>query len=306
MGSGYFDTVSYSARAAARAASGRSLFTHNRLDASMDVRNKLQREARDNADSPSSFPLAVIFDVTGSMRDVPNYLQKELGKLMGYLLNEGIVPNPQLLFGAIGDAFSDTAPLQLGEFEADDALVENCLSKLYLEGGGGGTHEESYELALYFFERHVQTDAWEKRGKKGALFLIGDENFYPTITPETARLWLGEELPQEVATADIARELQKRWEVFLIRPGGTYHFDNTSIERSWQSLLPPQHVLRAPDRAQIVPTIAMTLGAMVGRELAASAAALTRQGFDSRLVEAAAGALLPTRTVEGGRMAVRL
>lgn len=317
MGSGYFDTTSYSARAAARTASGKSLFTHHGLHASMDVRNKLNREARDNDDNPLSFPISVLFDVTGSMRDVPVFLQKELGKLMGFILKEGVIANPQLCFGAIGDAFSDSAPLQVGEFEADDALVEKCLSQIYLEGGGGGTSEESYELGLYFFAKHVATDAWEKRGTKGVLFVIGDENYYSTISKKTVKQWLGEDIDQDLSTAQLAKELQRRWHVFLIRPGGTYHFEDTHIEQSWRELLPPQHVLRAPDREQIVPTIAMTISALAGRELAASASALKKHGFDTRLVDAAAGSLAPLGALakvtssalvmpEGGARAVRL
>ena len=319
MGSGYFDTVSYSARAAARTATGTSLFTHSGLDTNMDVRNKLHRESRDNADSPLSFPIAVMFDVTGSMRDIPNYLQKELGKLMGFILKEDVVANPQLCFGAVGDAFSDAAPLQMGEFEADDALVEKCLSRVYLEGGGGGTHEESYELALYFFARHVQSDAWEKRGTKGALFLIGDENFYKTISRDAVKQWLGEDIGQDIATAWVAEELQRRWNVFLIRPGGTYHFDDKSIEQSWRELLPAQHVIRAAQREQIVPTLAMTIGALAGRTVTDSAAALKKHGFDKRRIDAALGALgtiapgtlAPVAAsalvaTEGGSKAVRL
>ena len=291
MGSGYFDSVSYSARAAARTATGTSLFTHSGLHESMDVRTKLNRESRDNADSPLSFPIAVMFDVTGSMRDIPNYLQKELGKLMGFVLKENVVANPQLCFGAVGDAFCDSAPLQMGEFEADDALVEKCLSQIYLEGGGGGTHEESYDLALYFFARHVQTDAWEKRGTKGALFLIGDENYYKSVSRDAVKQWLGEDIGQDISTALIAEELQRRWNVFLIRPGGTYHFDDKSIEQSWKELLPAQHVIRAAEREQIVPQLAMTIGALAGRAVTDSAAALKKHGFDAGRVASAASAL---------------
>jgi hypothetical protein len=300
MGSGSFDAIGYSARAAARTASGKSVFTHDadvaagRADAvhpAMDVRKKRVREALDNADNPFSVPIAVMFDVTGSMRDIPDFLQKELGKLMGFVLGEGIVEYPQILFGAVGDAFCDQAPLQMGEFEADDALVEKCLSQIYLEGGGGGTHEESYDLALYFFARHVKTDAWEKRGTKGSLFLIGDENFYQTISADAVKRFIGEDIGQDLPTAQIAEELQRRWNVFLIRPGGTYHFDDPTIEAAWRKILPPQHVIRCPDKKQIVPLIAMTVGALAGRTLASSADALARHGFDKKLVVGAAGEL---------------
>ena len=305
MGSGYVDSIGYSARAAARTASGASVFTHDAdvaagkapaIHDAMDVRKKRVREARDGADNPFSFPIAVMFDVTGSMRDVPNYLQTELGKLMGFVLGEGIVEFPQILFGAVGDAFSDCAPLQMGEFEADDALVEKTLSQIYLEGGGGGTSEESYELAMHFFAQHVKTDAWEKRGTKGVLFLIGDENFYPIVSASALERWTGEKLDQDIPTAQIAAELLARWNVFLLRPGGTYHFDNAAIEASWRTILPPQNVIRCPDRAQIVPTIAMTVGALAGRDLASSADALRRHGFDEAPVSKAAGALAPLAT----------
>jgi hypothetical protein len=331
MGSGYFDAIDYSARAAARAASGTTLFTHSAAASSgtapalhedMDVRRKLLREARDSDDNPQSFPIAVLFDVTGSMSTVPNFLQKELGKLMGFVLSESGIAHPQILFGGIGDAFSDQAPLQMGEFEADDELVEQSLAKIYLEGGGGGSSEESYDLAMYFFAKHVQTDAWEKRGTKGVLFLIGDENYYEFIRASAVQEWLGEDIGQDIPTAQIAAELQRRWEVFLIRPGGTYHFDSVPIATAWKNILPPQHVLRTPDHEQIVPTIAMTIGALAGRDVTTSADALKKHGFDAKLVDkaqkelaslpvAAPGALVTATPAaltpaESGAKAVRL
>jgi hypothetical protein len=296
MGSGRFDTTGYSARAAARMARGTSLFTHHDrvrhgdappVHPSMDVRLKLNREARDSKDSPESFPIAVVFDVTGSMATVPNYLQKELGKLMSFILDEGVVRHPHILFGAVGDAFSDMAPIQMGEFEADDNLVEKCLANIYLEGGGGGTGEESYDLALYFFANHVQTDAWDKRGTKGILFLIGDEDYYPKVKGSAVETWLGEKIAEDICTAQVMARLQERWEVFLIRPGGTSHFDNTNITQSWQEILPAERVLRTPQPAQIVPTIAMTVAALAGRSLEDSADALTKRGFDTSAVRAA-------------------
>ena len=38
---------------------------------------------------------------------------------------------------------------------------------------------ESYELAMYFMARHTALDCHEKRGKRGYLFIIGDEMAYP-------------------------------------------------------------------------------------------------------------------------------
>lgn len=40
---------------------------------------------------------------------------------------------------------------------------------------------ESYELAMYFMARHTSIDCYEKRGKRGYLFMIGDELAYPKV-----------------------------------------------------------------------------------------------------------------------------
>jgi len=40
---------------------------------------------------------------------------------------------------------------------------------------------ESYELAMYFMARHTAMDCLDKRGRRGYLFLIGDELAYPKV-----------------------------------------------------------------------------------------------------------------------------
>ena len=72
--------------------------------------------------------------------------------------------DPQILFGAIGDATCDRAPLQVGQFESDNRMDDD-LGRILLEGGGGGQKTESYELAMYFMARHTAIDCFEKRGR---------------------------------------------------------------------------------------------------------------------------------------------
>ena len=100
------------------------------------------------------------------MRDVPRQLQQKLPQLLGLLLRKGYADDPQILFGAIGDATCDRAPLQVGQFESDNRMDDD-LSRILLEGGGGGQKTESYELAMYFMARHTVTDCYAKRGKRG-------------------------------------------------------------------------------------------------------------------------------------------
>ena len=95
-------------------------------------------------------------------------------QLHGLLQRGGYVSDAQIMFSGIGDAQSDRVRLQVGQFESDNRM-DDQLRTMFLEGGGGGQKSESYELATYFVARHTATDAWDKRGRKGYLFLIGDE-----------------------------------------------------------------------------------------------------------------------------------
>ena len=81
-------------------------------------------------------------------------LQRKLPQLLGLLLRKGYADDPQIMFGAIGDATCDRAPLQVGQFESDNRMDDD-LGRILLEGGGGGQKTESYELAMYFMARHT-------------------------------------------------------------------------------------------------------------------------------------------------------
>ncbi len=116
--------------------------------------------------------------------------------------DKGYADDPQILFGGIGDADSDRVPLQIGQFESDNRMDEQ-LRTIFLEGNGGGQKSESYELAAYFMARHIVTDAWEKRQKKGYLFIIGDELNKPRLSRRHVREVIGDDLPQDVSVPSI-------------------------------------------------------------------------------------------------------
>ena len=71
-----------------------------------------------------------------------------VNELMQKLYSSPLVPDPQLLFAAVGDADVDDAPLQVTQFESDIRIAEQLLD-LWLEGGGGDLPED-YELVWYF------------------------------------------------------------------------------------------------------------------------------------------------------------
>ena len=153
MGSGHWSTDVYDAASRYRASTGASAFSYSDSGA-RSVHPALDpfdatRESRDGDEHPRSLPIAVLFDVTGSMRTVPRVLQTKLPQLLGLLQRQGYASDPQIMFGAIGDATCDRVPLQVGQFESDNRMDED-LARIVLEGGGGGQKTESYELAMYF------------------------------------------------------------------------------------------------------------------------------------------------------------
>ncbi|MCB0184778.1 MAG: hypothetical protein KDE31_10955, partial [Caldilineaceae bacterium] len=153
MGYSYWSDSAYQQRQSRRRQSKQSAFTYDKqVRDSGNVRVHPQmdpycatRQSRDSVAHPESVAIAVIFDVTGSMGTVPRILQTKLGKLMRLLTERGYLAHPQVLFGAVGDAYTDSVPLQIGQFESG-LEMDDDLSKIYLEGGGGGQVHESYEL----------------------------------------------------------------------------------------------------------------------------------------------------------------
>ena len=275
MGSSRWSDDFYSERARERKATGTADFAYSKAVTSkprheqkthekLDPKGVRIRESRDSAAHPESLAIGVMLDVTGSMSHVPVIVQSALPKLMGMLTGKGIVAHPQILFGAVGDARSDRGSLQVGQFESGIEMDED-LRNFWLEnGGGGGEPQESYQNAVYFFARHTSTDCFEKRGKKGFLFLMGDERPYPNVLRSEIQAICGDGLEADISTAEIVREAQAKYHVFYIMPDGTSHAGDPSIIGSWTQLLGADHVLRLTDAAFVCETIAATIGLTEG------------------------------------------
>lgn len=248
------------------------------------------RESRDSDEHPTTVPIAVIFDETGSMGGIPMVLQKKLPELYGLILRKGYVEHPQVLYGGVGDAYSDRVPLQIGQFESDNRSDAD-LEKILLEGNGGGQTRESYDLAMYFMARHTATDAWEKRGKRGYLFIIGDENYYPNVNPKQVRDVIGDELPEQLSTEQLVRELQEKWDVYFIIPQHGYHYGDTEISKSWRDLF-GQNVIILDDETAVCETIALAIGLGEGTvDLDAGLDDLADVGVDKKVIGAVGKAL---------------
>ena len=270
MGYGGWDDKVYTSTVGAKRAAGKSTFDYNdstlkstprsswKAHDDLDPKGVTVRESRDSDDNPMSTPITVLFDVTGSMGGIPRVLQEKLPGLMSLLLRKGYVEQPQVMFGAIGDATCDRVPLQIGQWESDNAM-DSVLGNLVLEGGGGGQNTESYELAMYFMARHTDMDSLSKRGQKGYLFMIGDELAYPKVKRREVEAVIGDTLQEDISTEDMVAELQKKFEVYFIIPSGGYNANDPQLADYWKALF-GQNVLFLDDPAAVCETIALTIG----------------------------------------------
>lgn len=302
MGGTFWSDEAYHGRAAARAKTGKDAFEHNadihagraaaRVHQKMNTLGVHARESRDSAAHPNSHAVAVLFDVTGSMQSVPRVLQANLPRLMDLLIRRGYLDHPQILVGAIGDATCDTAPLQIGQFESGIEIEED-LSRLYLEGGGGPYLTESYELAMYFMAWHTAIDCYEKRGKRGYLFVIGDEIPYTLVKRAEIQAVIGDGLQSDIPLTDVLTELQRRYDVYYVIPNMTSNWRNEDIRRRWVELL-GQNVLRLEEPAGVCELIASVIGVCEGKVGPDGVAAeLASAGASAEVARAVGGAVAP-------------
>lgn len=201
------------------------------------------REARDSTAHPKSKPIIVAFDQTGSMGGIPVTLQQKLPQLMGLLLRKGYIQDPQILFACFGDWYNhEKAPLQIGQFESGIEMDDD-ITRFYLEGNGGGQQHESYENVFYFASRKTSCDAWLKRGEKGYLFIIGDEQPFDRVSRAEAEAIFGDKIESDIPIKALIEEASVKWEIFFLIPKGCSYENSTWLKPCWEALLPAEHVI---------------------------------------------------------------
>lgn len=174
------------------------------------------RECLNTPAMPDVTAIAFGMDVTRSRGPDAKLVYEQTMPFLGSLFLTGAIEFPQILFAAIGDAKSDRAPLQVGQFESDERMDQD-LERLWLEEGGGGTGEESYELFAYYLARHTNVQSIDL-GHKGFCFITGDEAPYPTVSRDEVLRLIGDDLAADIPTSEIFAELQSRYRTFLLYP----------------------------------------------------------------------------------------
>lgn len=328
MGYGSWSDPTYRANTAAAAAAGRSTFDydskvksgavkaapHELLDptakagSTSPFAGTVMREVTISDEHPNPTAIAVILDVTGSNIEAAHVVHDKLPELFGLLQRRSYVEDPQILIGAIGDAFSDRVPLQMGQFESDNR-IDAMIEAMYLEGNGGGQRSETYELGAYFLARHTYLEPFHKQGRKGYAFFIGDELPYDTIrrdygrggygSDHTLQSLIGDALEADVSTKEIFEELKQQYEVFfLFQKQGMYR--EADILPVWRDLL-GERALVLEDPAAVSEFIAGLLGILEGGlDLEEVKADLKEIGADASAIKAAGNALSTVTGTGGG------
>jgi hypothetical protein len=245
----------------------------------------VMRESRDSDLHPESLAIATFFDVTGSMGKIPRELQRRLVNQMTLLTTRHYVDHPQQFFGAIGDATCDQGSLQVGQFEVG-LEMDDDLERVWVESGGGGQQAESYELAYYFAARHMATDCYTKRNKKGYLFTMGDEMPYDAVSRSQVLRLCGDHIQADIPIADIISECAEKWNLFHLLVQTPTSTGYARIGQKWRELLPEGHVIEMADPKNVAEVIALIIGISEGRETN-PAAAITQLGADGAAVVAA-------------------
>lgn len=217
MGYGHYSVEAHKALTRKRASKPRkAVFHRNDCDPAMNPHGVEARESRDSPDHPESLPIVFALDVSGSMEQIPTELATEtLPTFMEHALK--VVPDPQILMLAFGNAYADNSALQVGQFESSAELIDRWLAAIHLESGGGGLGE-SYGLAIWWAAHKTATDAWEKRKKKGYVFMTGDEVPFVSVDRDHIEGLIGDVLETNVPIRQAVVELQERYHLFFLIP----------------------------------------------------------------------------------------
>jgi len=268
MGGTSFSNTDYTVRSNARAKSGVNFAYSAAVNAgtaprethpSLNPKGVKLREARDSAEHPVSVPISMLLDTTGSMQAIPQIIQSKLGGLMGAFLEDKASGKrylgdgyPAIMIGAFDDFEAMRGPdgvLQVGQFESG-IEIDNDLGNLWMTGNGGGNYGESSSLGMYFMARHTAHDHYEKRGRKGYVFIMTDEMAFDVRKNEVNAL-IGGSLEADIPLKQIIAEVQERYHLFCVIPQDTGHGRDPQLIKYWTDLLGQQYCLKLPEAEKI-------------------------------------------------------
>lgn len=275
MGSGSFTSADWTSYAGHKI-SGKStsaIYSATKMKPEYDPKDVL-RESRDSEEHPNSTPIIIGLDVTGSMSPILNLVANKLGDMVLDILERAPVTDPQIMFNAIGDSeCGDEYPLQVTQFESDIRIAHQ-LTDLYFERGGGGNDFESYPLTWYFAANHTVCDNFEKRGKKGFIFTMGDDSYPKSIYSNELKKVFGDSLQGacDLTVNEILSQANRSWEIFhlILKEGNNMTYcggeDAPRVIDEWTNLLGERAIL-VSDYTKVPEIIVSILERMAGKSV---------------------------------------
>lgn len=234
MGGGYYDRDVYEdTTGVGYSSTSNTVIVTKKLATVMDPKRFEETVLKCNNEDPIVFAL----DMTGSMGDWSKIIYDKMPMFYGQIKQHDYLKDPAISICGIGDYTSDEAPLQVSEF-SQGTDIDNLLKHLYLEGGGGGGYQESYELAAYFYNKQLEMTGHEFP----FFFITGDEGFRDTIKTKYISKFLGIFEKTDINSSVVWKELMDRFNVFLIKK--PYDSPNEAIIRKmWETALGEERVL---------------------------------------------------------------
>ncbi len=286
MGNARYDAHDYAAYTT-KSTAGKSreqIFTQRGIHPDLDPAKIAFREAVDSPANPESTPIILAADETGSMGILAEeIIRGKLGEVFKQLYDLKPVSDPQILCAGVGDAFSDVAPLQVTQFEADGVALAAQVQKIFLEGNGGGNGGESYPLVWAFAALKTKTDSYAKRGRKGYIFTIGDEapHLPPTSSARLRKLLGIDTEPLDAAA--MLRLVEREWHVFHLIVKPVY---DQPVVKIWRDLLGERAIV-VGEIENLVPGIIATIQVMEGqRPVSTPSTAVVVRTVTAQLVRA--------------------
>lgn len=249
MGNSRFDSSAYASYTASTAHMPRAeRFSQRQMHPDLDPAKIVRRECVDSPANPETTPIILAVDETGSMGYLAEeIIKKGLGVIMNSIYDEKPVTDPQICCMGVGDATCDRAPLQVTQFEAAVQPMVTQIENIWLEGKGGGNGGETYLLPWWFAANKIVADSFRKRGRRGYLFTIGDEDFVPVVTASQIHHFLGGATQLDVQAKDLLAEVEREWHVFhlIVKP-----VSHQPVVAHWRELL-GHRAIEVPDHSRL-------------------------------------------------------
>ena len=153
------------------------------------------------------------------------------------------------------------------EVLAANAPLVAQMEKIWLERGGGGNHYESYAAAWLFAATRTSVDCFEKRGKRGYLFTIGDEEPTPKLPKDAVERFIGGEAPGSLDGARLLEMAQTTYNVFhVLVEEGSYAMQRPERTREAWAKVIGQNLIPLADHTKLAEVVVSAIQVAEGQD----------------------------------------